>query len=827
MQPQTRAVLRHTGARLLAGYDHDGRFPWLDIALEWEGDRKLQRKRAPIAERLVQLVEATAAAFETRRPWRPKPEVSPEATLALLPPAFAGRRLVCVHPDVGDPLRRWPAAHFAALIDLLVSRAHCAVVLIGSEDEAAVADAVLRGVRPNSPVLWLAGKLPLAYLPTLLQSCALFVGNNSGPQHLAASLGVPTVGVHAGITDAREWGPVGEIAVAIQRRMRCGPCYIEFADECPREFACLTGLRPRDVFIACLRLLAAGAPHERLAEEHDGCDAGMGTAEETYARDEHLALRGNSSPTAGQGDEHIAAAEEMSLLPPRPDAESPEGYIETVAAGDGVVWIMGWMQPGHALEFPAVIAELRPGGARHAAVVSVAAYTRTDLPPGAHGIIGIAACSWQPTLREGVPDNVSLFFGNGGHLHLRCHQPLRLLTAAEFAGEYQGLQNRRLIGQQSPAMQRTFGALESWTPTQPGAAWIGVEISVDRILLVPGLGCFIEGWVLSPLRRVEGFRLRIGRVVMAMEPHTLTWKPRSDLVAVYPGSEAMAERAGFVGLLEGSEEPAEFTEPILKILFEGGAYVNWLIPLKVFQRLGQSARLEDTKRFFPALEEEAFFASFARAVFRAERASVFPAVPVQIAAAERVIIIGLSQERCDLFMAFAQAARHARHAGSGWGVAFLTSAGASRSDALWLFREFALDCPEVAASLLTIAEPSHSFALLPDVLAAVGAKRFLFVGDGVFLTKAGWAAVPEALDEAGDAPMLFGDAGDDLGARCFAWSAAHFARWSAGSPAYLGGIYGDNGLAAETPVIMQGMAWCSRPVVRSSLQAAVNRALES
>ncbi len=55
-QPDTRAMLRRTGARLLAGYDHMGAFPYLDIAIEWEGDRSLQPKRAHVSFDLLRLV---------------------------------------------------------------------------------------------------------------------------------------------------------------------------------------------------------------------------------------------------------------------------------------------------------------------------------------------------------------------------------------------------------------------------------------------------------------------------------------------------------------------------------------------------------------------------------------------------------------------------------------------------------------------------------------------------------------------------------------------------------------------------------------------------
>jgi len=89
-----------------------------------------------------------------------------------------------------------------------------------------------------------------------MRACVLFVGNNSGPQHMAASLGLPAIGVHSGVVDAAEWAPLGQQAMAVRRHMVCSPCYLEFAADCPRELACLTGLTPRDVFAACRRLLA-------------------------------------------------------------------------------------------------------------------------------------------------------------------------------------------------------------------------------------------------------------------------------------------------------------------------------------------------------------------------------------------------------------------------------------------------------------------------------------------------------------------------------------------------------------------------------------------
>jgi ADP-heptose:LPS heptosyltransferase len=263
MHPDTRQILQYSGAELLAGFDHAGRFPWLDVALEWEGDQSLTPKRGNIVDRLGQLVEAVAIACDPDRSGvrsvdhiHARSALSALPSIAALPPGFLFEPLVCVHPAVGNAVRQWPAEHFGALIDLLIEEHGVHVVLIGGQDELPVADAVLRTVKHRSAVVSLLGSLQLAELPLLLQVAKLFVGNNSGPQHLAAALGTPTVGIHSGVVDATEWGPFGPRAVAVRRKTVCSPCYVATVAQCHRQMACLRKLRPADVYAVCRGMLA-------------------------------------------------------------------------------------------------------------------------------------------------------------------------------------------------------------------------------------------------------------------------------------------------------------------------------------------------------------------------------------------------------------------------------------------------------------------------------------------------------------------------------------------------------------------------------------------
>jgi ADP-heptose:LPS heptosyltransferase/GT2 family glycosyltransferase len=256
--PETRHILQYTGARYLAGFDHKARFPWLDIALEFTGDPARSPKRHHVSDELVNLVDAISASCEPERSFGAE---LPPGSLPL-PESIQHwlfcRRVVCIHAAAGDKLRQWPPAHFAELIDLLVEREDVNIVLIGGRGDREIASKILQRVRNRHAVSNLLGKISLEDLPNLMRRCALFVGNNSGPHHLAAGLGIPTIGVHSALIDSREWGPMGPRAVALRRDMECGPCYLSDPALCHRGLACLTGLQPGEVYAFCRRLLAIG-----------------------------------------------------------------------------------------------------------------------------------------------------------------------------------------------------------------------------------------------------------------------------------------------------------------------------------------------------------------------------------------------------------------------------------------------------------------------------------------------------------------------------------------------------------------------------------------
>lgn len=253
----TRDVLRFTGARFLAGFDYMGQFPFLDIAVEWDGDKALHRKRAHVIDDLLSLIAAIGrATISDRSVMAPGIEPTPADRLPEHVRSLFVKPVVAIHPGAGNITKQWPEEHFSALIDLLVERNDVNILLVGGPDEIEIADNLMETVLRPDAVASMAGQTSLVQLPRLLAACVLYIGNDSGPKHIAAAMGLPTIGIHSGVVDATEWGPVGIRAVAVRRNMTCSPCYLAVASDCPRGLACLHGLEATHVHNLAETLLA-------------------------------------------------------------------------------------------------------------------------------------------------------------------------------------------------------------------------------------------------------------------------------------------------------------------------------------------------------------------------------------------------------------------------------------------------------------------------------------------------------------------------------------------------------------------------------------------
>ncbi len=141
--------------------------------------------------------------------------------LGALPPKKTDDPLVCIQLDAGHPRRVWPADRLIRIIHFILSRTDLSVVLFGKNSNA-IADEVIQHFSGNSRVRNLFGKLTPVDMKNLLSQSSLFIGADSGPLHLAAGLGVPTIGYYpTKIQNPMEWGPWKTPHVVFLSRFAC------------------------------------------------------------------------------------------------------------------------------------------------------------------------------------------------------------------------------------------------------------------------------------------------------------------------------------------------------------------------------------------------------------------------------------------------------------------------------------------------------------------------------------------------------------------------------------------------------------------------------
>ncbi|MFA6316507.1 MAG: glycosyltransferase family 9 protein [Elusimicrobiota bacterium] len=159
-------------------------------------------------------------------------------------------------------LRLWPLHYYAKLMTLLHERSGASFILTGGPgDKERVAE--LAGLLPHRVrCLNLAAKTSVAELMAVLGAVRLVISNDSGPLHLAALMGKPTVSFW-GAESARIYGPLGDRHLKLDLELHCSPCLNarNFKDfDCPYGLRCLRDISPEQAFKTAALALGSTEP---------------------------------------------------------------------------------------------------------------------------------------------------------------------------------------------------------------------------------------------------------------------------------------------------------------------------------------------------------------------------------------------------------------------------------------------------------------------------------------------------------------------------------------------------------------------------------------
>lgn len=158
---------------------------------------------------------------------RPEPErreLFPPQTAVAVAQTFwqerglAGNRVVGMCLSAGKQYKLWPVERFVCAADYLVEKYGAKILLVGSPADSAYSHELADRVQHRETVVDATGKFGLLELAALLKPCALFVSADTGPLHIADTMGVPVVDI-AGPADCVTQHPIGKYIIVHPKKM--------------------------------------------------------------------------------------------------------------------------------------------------------------------------------------------------------------------------------------------------------------------------------------------------------------------------------------------------------------------------------------------------------------------------------------------------------------------------------------------------------------------------------------------------------------------------------------------------------------------------------
>jgi ADP-heptose:LPS heptosyltransferase len=175
--------------------------------------------------------------------------------------------LIVMHAGPAWPVREWPIGRWAELSREIGSRTSAVIIQIGTDLEAG--RQLMRPLRIPQTVNWV-NKLDLVELVALLELANLYVGIDSGPLHIATTIGIPSIGLFGPTLASLFLHPRASTKV-IAGSSTCIGCHhsltgpIHWRTGCPHNIACMEEITTEKVLHAVLKCLDSIEVRQRHA----------------------------------------------------------------------------------------------------------------------------------------------------------------------------------------------------------------------------------------------------------------------------------------------------------------------------------------------------------------------------------------------------------------------------------------------------------------------------------------------------------------------------------------------------------------------------------
>ena len=162
--------------------------------------------------------------------------------------------IVCIAPGSVWATKRWLPEGFAQVADWLAMNGQHKVVLVGSNDDAELAEEI--SDRCSSRPVNACGKLSWLESAALISKSKAVLSNDSAPMHLAVAMKTPVVAIFGSTVPEFGFYPYGKRNQIVQKELYCRPCGIHGKKRCPEgHFRCMKEISADEVCQGLSRIL--------------------------------------------------------------------------------------------------------------------------------------------------------------------------------------------------------------------------------------------------------------------------------------------------------------------------------------------------------------------------------------------------------------------------------------------------------------------------------------------------------------------------------------------------------------------------------------------
>ena len=153
-------------------------------------------------------------------------------------------KVIGINPSGTWPAKIWPLEKFTELAKRLSSK-YKILMFWGYQKEKEDALKIKNAIGEN---VFIIPEVNLKYTGALLEKCRLFVTNDTGPMHIAWTLGVNTA-VIFGPTNSHLQGPLSSNSIVIKNdSLSCLGCNLMEITDCPHQHKCMQDLNIDEVY---------------------------------------------------------------------------------------------------------------------------------------------------------------------------------------------------------------------------------------------------------------------------------------------------------------------------------------------------------------------------------------------------------------------------------------------------------------------------------------------------------------------------------------------------------------------------------------------------